>query len=110
MSSTLVNMTVERMVDLFNEKDNNAAYSYGREVSTDKILSLRKILSELCINGYINMSSLQENSNNVVEEICTLFLPLEKNSISNSWHYTGNDPIAFEALLRYIHDSDQHLR
>jgi hypothetical protein len=105
----LVNITVERMVEMFKKKDDgNPSTFLSRIVSSDKRLTFRHILSDLCSYGYISTLSLQDESS-IVEEISTLFLPLKRRENTDIWKYEQNDPIAFEALLRYMHDNDEFL-
>jgi hypothetical protein len=44
----------------------------------------------------------------LIEEICTLFLPISRTS-NGTWEYSENDHIAFQALIRYMFDCDQQL-
>jgi hypothetical protein len=107
--SMLVNAAIEKMADIFKRKDEGDSSAFmSRVVPSEKSLSLRNILSDLCSNGYINTLSLHEG-NTVVEEICTLFLPMIPIRSKNRWEYQQNDPIAFQALIRYMYDQGEDL-
>ena len=60
------------------------------------------------MNGYVSTLGLQ--SIDVVEEICTLFLPLVQVPGEHMWKYEQNDPIAYQALLTYLHESKQTIQ
>jgi hypothetical protein len=107
LRTILVNMTIERMVLLFKSKDNGDASIFMSRVGSEKSLSLRKVLSDLCANGYINTLALQDPT--IIEEICTLFLPLSRDESNDRWEYRQDDPIAFQALLRCMLDAGEDL-
>jgi len=102
----LVNSVIEKLVEVFRRKDSgDSSAFFSRVGEMDKNLSLRIVLSDLCVNGYVSTLGLRNPS--VLEEICTLFLPLVEVKNKNCWKYEENDPIAFQALLRYLHDSNE---